>query len=201
MYTHQFDCAYRFSPDPFAVPVFGRRLQLVHYFGNERNVEVIDGTERLCRFYPQDLIVGYRQSFSEFEGLFTGPSTTTSAPEDKIKPVEALGRMLAKVALDPRTTLTLPELLSNLAFYTKADIGEIRKAALAELSRRSSISLDTLFSDAAFRAQPGVYIEKLEEKIRHDLDNLFAGQLITSTYQPPDLPFLPVTQFPRYARM
>ena len=27
MYTHQFDCAYRFSPDPFTVPVFGRRLQ------------------------------------------------------------------------------------------------------------------------------------------------------------------------------
>ena len=26
MYTHQFSCAYRFSPDPFTVPVFGRRL-------------------------------------------------------------------------------------------------------------------------------------------------------------------------------
>ena len=28
MYTHQFSCAYRFSPDPFTVPVFGRRLHV-----------------------------------------------------------------------------------------------------------------------------------------------------------------------------
>jgi hypothetical protein len=28
MYTHQFDCAYRFSPDPFTVPELERRLQL-----------------------------------------------------------------------------------------------------------------------------------------------------------------------------
>jgi hypothetical protein len=178
-----------------------RKKKLVRYFGNARNVEVIDGALRLCRFYPQDLIVGYRKSFSEFQGLFTCPSTTTSAPEDKIKPVEALGRMLAKVALGPRTTLTLPELLSSLEFYTGAAIGEIRKAALAELSRRSSISLDDLFSDAAYRAEPGVYSEKREEKIRHDLDDLFAGRLITTAYQPPGLPFLPVTQFPRYARI
>jgi len=185
--------------------------KLVHYFGNERNVEVIDGTKRLCQFYPQDLIGGHRKSFSEIEGVCS--STGASEEADKIKPLAALGRLLAMAALgrllamaalDPRTPQTFPQLVAHLKFYTGASSGTtsaIRDAGLAELSRRSFISLDNLFSDEAYRTQPESYNEKLEKKICHELEDLHPHPLITAAYQPPGQPFLPMTQWPGYARI
>gem|GEM_PF-1377042 len=188
--------------DVLRLEVRMREEMLVHYFGNDRNVEVIDGTKRMCRFFPQDLNEGRRKSFSEIEGVFS--STVASAEADKVKPLEALGRMFAMTALDPHTPQTFPELLAHLKFYTgvsSVTIGKIRRAGLAELSRRSSLSLDDLFSDEACRAQPGIYNETLEKKIRHELEDLHANSLITAAYRPPDQPFQPLTQFPRYARI
>ncbi len=42
-----------------------RGKKLVLYFGNSRNVEVIDGNERLVRFYPGDLVGGHRLSVGD----------------------------------------------------------------------------------------------------------------------------------------
>jgi hypothetical protein len=47
MYTHQFDCAYRFSPDPFTVPVFGRRLH-----GDDDEERQVDWQEAYTRISP-----------------------------------------------------------------------------------------------------------------------------------------------------
>jgi hypothetical protein len=181
--------------------------KLLLYFGNERNVEVIDGTERLCRFYPQDLIEGHCKSFSEIEGVFASVAIATSEKQaDKIKPLEARGRWLAMTALDPRTPQTFPELLAHIKFYlgeSSDTIGKIRKAGLAELSRRSSLSLDDLFSDAAYRAQPEIYNEELEKKICRALEDLHAHPLVNDAYRPPDqqFQFQPITQGPGYARI
>lgn len=184
-----------------------REEKLVHYFGNERNVEEIDGENRLCRFYPQDLVGGLRKSLSEMKGVYYSPgeqSRETSIGKEQLEP---LGRLLAVAALDARTPQSLSELLYLLKVYTEPStdtirtIGKIRKAALAELSRRSSISLDDLFSDAAYRSQPEISIPDIEQKISRSLKETHAHPLITAAYRPPGQPFQPITQWPGYLRV
>ena len=177
--------------------------KLVDYFDNDRNVEVTDGVELLVRFYPQDLVRGHRECFRDLLGVYS--SGNPSQGPDKTNPLDALGRLLARVALDPRTTHTFPGLLANLKFYsgakTKSElktIGEIREAGLAELSRRSSISRDDLFSDAAYGAQYRIASEKQEEKVIHAIEDTFVHPLITAVYCPPDQPFQPVVELPGY---
>ena len=176
-----------------------REEKLVHYFGNERNVEVIEGVKRLVRFYPQDLIRGHRACFSELEGVYTACGGTVKAGANpRLAP---LGRILAMAALDTRTAQAFPELLSHLKFYTGASsdtIKGIREAGMAELSRRSPIAKDHLLSDAAYNAQPGIVSEEREEQVRHEIEDTSVKRLIHKAYRPPGQPFQPITQWPPY---
>lgn len=184
---------------------FEARLQgkkLVPHLGNERNVEEIDGEPRLVRFYPLDAVSGCRTAFSELQGVLR-----SSAPLEPLKPKDQLtplGRLLARVSLDPRTSLTLQELLLHIRFYTGASadtIGKIRNAGIAALESLSTISKDGLFSDAAFQTQPSVWSEEREKKVLHAADDAFVNPLIRKAYQPPSLPFQPITQLPEYLRV
>ena len=177
-----------------------REEKLVLYFGKLRNVETIDGKERLVRFYPRDLACGHRLSFGELQGVYS-PDEGTEEPAGST-PLVAMGRLLAQVALDPRTTQTFPELLSLVRFYTGAGsdtISEIRKAGLTELSRHSSISRDSLYSDKAYGAQFGIASKEPEQMIGHDLSEMTtARSLITAAYRPPGQPLDPHTKWPSY---
>jgi hypothetical protein len=183
-----------------------REEKLVHYFGNERNVEEIDGENRLCRFYPQDLVGGLRKSFSEMEGVYYFSGEQSKETSNGKEQLEPLGRLLAVAALDARTPQSLSELVYLLKVYTGAStdtirtIGKIRKAALAELSRRSSLSFDDLFSDSAYCAQPEISIPDIEQKISRPLEDMHAHPLITAAYRPPDPLFHPDTEGRRYIR-
>jgi hypothetical protein len=171
--------------------------KLVHYFGNGDNVEVIDGKERLVWFFPQDLVRGHRTCFSELHGVFL----PAEQPKDEHPRLSALGRMIADVASDDRVTLTCLELLVLIKNYTDAStdtIGKIRKAGLDELSRRSPMSSEELFSDAAYAAQFGIASEVAEQMVRHEFEDTVAYRLITETYRPPGQSFQPHTELPSY---
>jgi hypothetical protein len=175
--------------------------KLVLYFGSGHNVELIEGKERLTGFYPQDLIRGHRDSFSEMEGVYSFDDGSEEI--DKGKPLAATGRFLASMALDSRTTQTLPELMAIIKFYTGADsdsetFRKIRKAAVAELSRHSSLSRDVLLSDSAYSAQHGIASEEIENKVGHETTDIFANPSIYSAYSPPDQPFNPLILWPGY---
>jgi hypothetical protein len=176
--------------------------KLVHYLGNERNVEEIDGVPRLVRFYPQDPVSGHRTSFSDLHGVFgSSEPLETLKPNDQLTP---LGRLLARAALDPRTSHTFQELLAHIRFYTGAStdtMGKIRNAGIALLENLSTISKDELFSDEAYRIQPSVWSEKREKKVRHEFEDTFVHPLIYKAYWPPNLPFQPITQLPEYLRV
>jgi len=179
-----------------------KEKMLALYFGNSRNVEVIDGNARLVRFYPQDLIAGHRLSFGELLGVSALDQATEKPPGTN--PLVAMGRLLAQAALDPRTRQTFPELLSHVAFYTGAGsdtIGDIRKAGLMELARHSSISRGALYSDAAYKAQFGIGSEQPGQKICHDLSDMTAHRLIAAAYCPPEQPFDPLIEWPSYYRI
>lgn len=75
--------------------------KLVHYFGNGDNVEVIDGTERLVWFFPQDLVRGHRTCFSELHGVFL----PAEQPKNEHPRLSALGRMIADVAITSGATV------------------------------------------------------------------------------------------------
>ncbi len=109
--------------------------------------------------------------------------------------------MIADVASDDRVTLTYPELLVLIKNYTGASsdtIGKIRKAGLDELSRRSPMSSEELFSDAAYATQFGIASEVAEQMVRHDFKDTVPHRLIAETYRPPDQPFHPQTELPTY---
>ncbi|MEI7912796.1 MAG: hypothetical protein WCK77_24480 [Verrucomicrobiota bacterium] len=179
-----------------------RGKKLVLYFGNSRNVEVIDGKERLVRFYPGDLVDGHRLSFGELQGVYApdeGAETLAAST-----PLVAMGRLLAQAALDPRTIQTLPELLSRVASYTGAGSGtisSIKKAGLMELARLSGVSRDSLYSDAAYKAQFSIGSTELEQKICHELSDMTARRLIAAAYSPPGQPYHPLTVWPSYHRI
>lgn len=175
--------------------------KLIAYLGNERNVEVIDGVERLVRFYPADLPDGLCQNFGVLQGVYPPDEPAVEAkPKETSAP---LGKLLARVALDPRSPLTFLELVEHLRFYTGADsdtISPIKKAGVGELSRLSPVSKDELFSDAIFGSPLHVASEQQEVKVLHELEDAFAHPLIYKAYQPPDQPFQPMTKLPTYLR-
>lgn len=175
--------------------------KLVTYLGNERNVEVIDGKRRLVAFYPVDLFDGLRIAFGALQGVYSSdPTTTDGIPNGKLV---SLGRLLTRVALDPRSPLTFVELVERLTFYTGAKsgtMGPIKRAGGEELSRLSTISKDDLFSDAAFQSQHHVASEELEAKVLHEIEDTFVHCLISKAYRPPDQPFQPMTRWPGYIR-
>lgn len=175
--------------------------KLLHYIDNERNIEVIDGQERLVRFYPQDLVRGHRTSFSELLGVYS-PGKGTETP-GKTKPLAALGRLLAQVANDPRTTQTCPELMALVEFYSGASsttVGKLRKAGNDELSRVSTLSPDELFSDVAYDSQFGIASTDAEHKIRHDYHETVVGRLLLDAYRPLGQPFFPHVEWPSHDR-
>ena len=158
---------------------------------------MIDGKERLVWFFPQDLVRGHHTCFSELHGVFL----PAEQPKNEHPRLSALGRMIADVASDERAALTCPELLVLIKNYTGASsetIGKIRKAGLDELSRRSPMSSEELFSDAAYAAQFGIASEVAEQMVRHEFEDTVAHCLITETYRPPGQPFHPHTELPTY---
>lgn len=175
--------------------------KLPHYLGNERNIEIINGEKRLVRFYPQDLLLGQRMVFGELRGVFRSneipAASTTNSQRD------SMARLLAKVVDDSRATLSLPQLLSLVRFYTGASsktISPIRDAAEAALSHQSAIVSADLFADSAYDLQLGIASDELELNVLHDLEETLVDPLIHKAYCPPDQPFFPVTQFPSYHR-
>jgi hypothetical protein len=172
--------------------------KLLQYLGNERNIDIIDGKQRLVRFYPRDLVAGHRACFNGMKGVFC-----SDVPLEAVKPNQQhvpLGRLLARVALDPRTKQTFPELLKQVSFYTGASSKSIREAGQALLSHHNSISCEEFFSDSAYMAQPGIGSTKREGRVSHDIDDAFVYPLIYEAYSPPDQPFQPMTPWPGYLR-
>mgnify|MGYP001627853690 CR=1 FL=1 len=186
--------------------------KLADYMGNERNLEVIEGVPRLVRFLPQDAVAALRGCLSAFEGVYESAERPLKVKSrDQLAP---LGTLLARVALDPRSSLTFPELLEHIRFYEGGScvtkearkklsdtIRKIRDAGMAELSSRSSLSSDELFSDAAIRDQLGVARVELEKKVSHDLEDTFGHPLIYKSYRPAGQPFQPMAQWPGYLKM
>jgi len=171
--------------------------KLVEYLGNGRNVEVIDGKERLVWFWPQDLVGGLSACFSKSQGVFS----TVEQPKDEHPCLAALGRMIADVASDDRVTLTCPQLFDLIKIYTGAEsetIRKIRKASFDEMSRRSSINRDDLISATAFAAPVGIASEVAESLIFHEFNDTVAPRLIIKIYRPPGQPFHPHTELPMY---
>lgn len=175
--------------------------KLVHYFGNDRNVEVVAGKPRLVRFYPAEIVRGHRVCSRELQGVFSCDAGALE-PESGGQ-LSSIGQLLARVASDHRSTKTFPQLLAAVRHYMEAaddTIGKIRKAGLAELSRLSPVTRDTLLSDAAYQLQLGIASGKLEPLVHHEVDDLFVDPLINAAYRPAGQPFLPHVALPTYHR-
>lgn len=177
--------------------------KLVLYYGNDRNVEVINGKPRLVRFYPEDLVRGHRTCFNEVQGVYNRGVMPQEAGHRQ--QLANIGRLIARVANDRRSThtQTFPKLLTLVRYYMGAPddtVRKIRRAGLDELSCLSSISSDELLTDATYKEQLGFASERLEKLICHESDNIFVHPLVTAAYRPSGQPFHPHVQLPAYHR-
>lgn len=114
-----------------------------------------------------------------------------------------MGQMYAQVALDPRNTLTFPELLAQTKFYMGASsdtIRKIRDAGNSLLSDRSCISMDYLFSDDAYRVGHSITSKEAESMVSHKIEDSIVTPLIYKAYKPPGQPYHPPTETPSYLR-
>lgn len=166
---------------------------LPRYFGNGRNVVIIDGKERLVWFFPQDLVRGHRECFKLWGGYRLDRDTEKKG---KYQSKEDLARILAKIADDPAAVQTFWELLFLAKIYSGASSDTIRKVGdegLAELSLRSDLSLGGIFSDSGYQTPTGIASEICEGKIQYAYDSLdiVPHPLITEAYCPPGQPFSP----------
>jgi hypothetical protein len=166
---------------------------LPRYFGNGRNVAMIDGKKRLVWFLPQDLVRGHRECFKLWGGYRLDRETHTKGKYPK---QEDLARILAKIEDDPAAAQTFRDLLFLAKFYSGASSDTIRKGGaegLAELSLRSGLSLGGIFSDSVYQTPTGIASEICEEKIQYAYDSLdtVPHPLITEAYCPPGQPFSP----------
>lgn len=172
--------------------------KIAELLGNERNTEVIDGKLRLVSFYPSELFQGHYKCFSKLLGAYNpGGSLKARKSKELLVPI---GRMLAAV-ISETDSMTFSELFDKWQFYMGASGNTSRKvrgSALAELSQRSSISLDALFSETAYRSQDYVCNVELEKLVRHEEFMLYADSLITKPYQPPNRPFRPKNYHPQF---
>ena len=161
--------------------------KLLEYVGNDRNTEIIDGKERLVRFFPADLVGAIRTAFEGIEGVCHQELPAVSSDGKKLV---ALARMLAQVASDPRCTFPFPKLVATLARYTGTTssqaIRDIRGEGLAGFSRRSPLSFDEVFSGENFNRQFGIAVAETEHRVRHPSRHIFSDAQIVGAYQPPD---------------
>ena len=101
-----------------------------------------------------------------------------------------MGRLLARAANDPQVSQTLPELMALISLYTGAasdtnTFSKTRKAAEAEISRRSSLSKDSLLDDEAYSSAFSIINSTLESNVTHDIRLFDPDPLIAAAYQPP----------------
>lgn len=174
--------------------------KLVHYVGNDDTVEVIDGEKCLVRFFPDSIAQASRTVFSELENVWH--SDDIAEVSEQLGP---LGILIARVARDPRVTHSFPELLRHLAFYcrvgSKRDtIRTIRGAGAGEMSHRSTLSFESIFSDAAFNSQPSIAIPEIECKVSHPLEDIRRDPLLLAAYTPPGWLSPRTDAFPPYCR-
>lgn len=173
--------------------------KLVQYLGNERNMEEIDGVKRVTKFYPHELNTAHCASFGDLNGVYR--SNEPLAKLAQKEQMKALGRLLARVSNDPRTTYTFLELRDQLHFYTDASsatLSAISGEGLKYLSHVSRLRKEDLFSDDAYRKQITIFSEKKENYVRHYIDDIYSDPRIFQAYQPPDQRLLRINQFPSY---
>jgi hypothetical protein len=171
--------------------------KLVKLIGNDRNTEFIDGKLRLVRFYPSDLFQAHRASFGKLRGVYLSDGALEEGESNQGQLV-AIGQLLARCV---DQTVTFSYLFDRFKFYTGAK-GEtarkVRNYALAELSRNSSLSLDSVCSDAAYGNQRQIIVEKQEALVSFFDCEVSADPLIWRAYRPLDQPFIPLTEWPSY---
>ena len=172
-----------------------RGKKLLHYLGNDDTVEVVEGKERLVRFYPDPITQARRTAFEELENVWHSDEVLELS-----KQLGALGALIAQVASDPRCVHSFPELVRHLAFYSRVGskrdtMRTIRSAGAGVMSLRSTLSFDSLFSDDA---QPSIAIPEIERKVSHRLEDIRRDPLLEAAYLPPGYVSHRSNPFPSY---
>ena len=166
--------------------------KLVEYLGNGDNVSVIDGKERLVRFFPDQLTMALTTSFGELRNVWQRDVSLhdTEAREAKRKELEPLGVLIARTARDPRNSQAYPALIKAVKQYCGANpksdtMRRIRKAGSREMERLSNLRFDEVFSEAALRSQPGIAVKSIECMVKYSCDELRYEPLLLAAYLPP----------------
>lgn len=177
-----------------------RGKKLVKYIGHDDNVVVIEGKERVVSFFPEYISHGRRTAFGEIENVWHSDEIQELAGQ-----LAPLGNLIAHVASDPRCRRSFPELVRNLAFYSRVGskrdtIRTIRGAGASVMSRRSTLHFDDLFGDAASNSQPSIAIPEIEGKVSHRLEDIRRHPLLEAAYLPPGYVSSRSNPFPEYCR-
>jgi len=179
------------------------RLQgekLVKYIGHGDNVVVIEGTEHVVSFFPEYISHGRRTAFSELESVWLSDEIPELTGQ-----LAPLGNLIAHVASDARCGQSFPELIRQLAFYTRVGskrdtMRTIRGAGASVMSRCSTLHFDDLFGDAACASQPSIAIPEIEYKVSHRLEDIRRDPLLLAAYLPPGYHSSRSNPFPEYCR-
>jgi hypothetical protein len=172
-------------PRTLRVEVSLSQKKLMEHLGNPKNTRIINGTSRLVRFTPVDLIDCLLRIVTRLQGCFrvVDEGAVKGAQMDKT------GRFMALVARFHDIPLTdLFNLYETGIGCSKETMGRQRRAAHAMMARISPVRLDEIFSATNLQRQSSIVIPELEATVAYRRQQVLSALDIEMTYGQP-LPF------------
>lgn len=147
--------------------------------------KIIEGTQRLVSFRPDNLRQAHHAVMTPFQGSYTRVPTADGITEND----EKLGRYMGWVARE--TGLSVDD---QFDYYRQRFLGRnkitsirnakstLHRAARKELALLSPVKLEELFSDSAWNSQPAVSARKLEAITHARHDQIETHPLVREAY-------------------
>jgi hypothetical protein len=171
------------APRVFRVELILSQGKLLEHLGSASNSRNIEGTNRLVRFSPADLIECFLRIVTRLQGCFRVASRSSDISKDKT------GRFMALVAKFHDIPLVdLFSLYETEIGCSDETMGRQRRAAYAMLATISPAGFEEIFSTTNLQRQPSIVIPDLEATVAYRRQYVMGALDIEMNYGQP-LPF------------
>jgi hypothetical protein len=171
------------APRVFRIELVLSQGKLLEHLGSANNSRIIEGTNRLVRFSPADLIECFLRIVTRLQGCFRVASRSSDISKDKT------GRFMALVAKFHDIPLVdLFSLYETEIGCSDETMGRQRRAAYSMMATISPVRFEEIFSTTNLQRQPSIVIPELEATVAYRRQYVMGALDIEMNYGQP-LPF------------
>jgi hypothetical protein len=173
------------APRVFRIELVLSQGKLLEHLGSANNSRIIEGTNRLVRFSPADLIECFLRIVTRLQGCYR----VVDAGAVKGAKMDKTSRFMAWVATRYNIPLVdLLDLYETQIGCSDETMGRQRRAAYSMMARISPVRFEEIFSTANLQRQPSIVIPELEATVAYRRQYVMGALDIEMNYGQP-LPF------------